>query len=250
MYVFSFPKNNIVFGTNQEIISQIDKIITTSIKPSQVITLNLLIYLQSKVDFYTGQALKHAQLITCDSFFISLVCSLVTLKILKSLAGVELVEDLLELASKKEYKVFLFGAKEEVVLLTAEKFKKRYNVNIVGVHHGFVFHPVDLTSEVIKKINLVNPDILLVGLPTEIQERWIYCNIDKLNCKVVIGLGGSFDVISGKIKRAPKFFRIIGLEWFYRLCLQPWRILRIIKLPIAAVMFIYDCIKGKFKLYL
>ena len=85
-------------------------------------------------------------------------------------------------------------------------------------------------KKVIKKINKAKPKILLVGLGSPKQEKWIYENLAKIpSVKVAIGVGGAFDFISGRIKRAPEFLQKIGLEWLWRLVLQPWRIKRVSK---------------------
>ncbi len=247
MYAFEFGENKIVFGNTSEIIQEIVSIINTTTKPAQIITLNSLIYLQSKFDFYSKKAIETAKLIICDSFGIALCCSLFSLRILKHQPGVELLEDLFFLSKKKNYKIFLFGGHNQVLEVLSDKLKKQ-GVEIVGTHHGYIFSPADLTNEVVNYINKKSPDILLVGLPTEIQESWIYKNLNKLNCKIVIGVGGSFDVLSGRLKRAPKFFRVLGLEWYYRALQEPWRIFRIIKLPLAVVCFIFDCLGSRLKI--
>ncbi len=247
MYFFYFNKNKIIFAESAKILEEINCIIINSNKPSQIITLNSLIYLQSKFDYYTKKAVENAKLIICDSFGISLCCSLLSFKILKNQPGVELLEDLFFLSKNKNYKIFLFGSSKEVLEVLSKKLKEK-GINIVGTHHGYIFHPKDLTDNVVNFINQSSPDILLVGLPTELQESWIYKNLNRLKCKVVVGVGGSFDVLSGKLKRAPKLFRILGLEWYFRTLQEPWRIFRIIKLPLAIVSFIFDYLEYKLKL--
>jgi N-acetylglucosaminyldiphosphoundecaprenol N-acetyl-beta-D-mannosaminyltransferase len=236
----SFPKN-----INQ-LIRTIDKVISNAVYPCQIVTLNTLIYLQTKLNYLTYQAVK-SSLVIPDSFGISFCTSLFSLRFLKKYPGIELIHYLCLLAKQKNYKLYLLGAKQEVVEKAGDVLKQRYGVNIVGIHHGYFFKPKDLSYEVIEDINKKSPDILLVGLPTEIQEGWIYENLKKLNCKIVIGLGGSFDVISGRISRAPKIFRFLNMEWYYRLLLEPWRIKRIIKLPLAFILLFFDCVKGLLK---
>lgn len=85
-------------------------------------------------------------------------------------------------------------------------------------------------------IKKLSPSILLVGLGAPKQEKWIYDNIRLTTAKVAIGIGGSFDVMSGKTKRAPKIFCKLGLEWFYRLLKQPSRFMRMLRLPQFALI--------------
>ena len=113
----------------------------------------------------------------------------------------------------------------------AVNLREKYpGLKIAGTHHGYF--DVITETEVIAAVRKATPDILFVGLNVPFQEKWINTNLTALGVHVVIGIGGSFDVISGKIKRAPVAMQKIGLEWFWRLLLEPWRIKRIILLPV------------------
>lgn len=251
MYVFKIFNREITFGTSKEIISIIENLVknNNSLYPNQVITLNSLIYLNTKFNKEALQSLKKASLVICDSFGVAVVCSLFSLRILRHQPGIELIEEIAKISKQKEYKIFLLGSKEEIVKETAERLKKIYEANIVGEHHGYFLKTQLEQKQVIDSLNQTEPDILFVGLPTEIQESWIYRNLKNLKCKLVIGVGGSFDVISGKLKRAPKLFIMFGLEWFFRLVQEPWRIKRILKLPLAFAVLFYDCLISKLKRY-
>lgn len=147
--------------------------------------------------------------------------------IVNRITGIDLMEKLCLLSSEKEYKIFLYGAQCDTLLLVKKALKDRYeNLNIVGAIDGFDKN----INKVIKTINKKKPDILFVALGSPKQEYFIYNNLDKLNCKVFMGVGGSFDVISGKVKRAPIWMQEKGLEWLYRLLKNPKRIIRQIKL--------------------
>lgn len=143
--------------------------------------------------------------------------------IMARLAGKKLKENIwgIDLMYKLSGKIFLLGGGENVL----KKTKERLGEKVIGFEHGYQ----DL-DRVIDKVNKVKPEILLVGLGSPRQEKWIYKNLNKMpSVKVAIGVGGAFDFISGRIKRAPKFIQKIGLEWFWRLILQPRRIKRIYK---------------------
>ncbi|MEN3014367.1 MAG: WecB/TagA/CpsF family glycosyltransferase [Endomicrobiia bacterium] len=250
MYIFFIKGKEVLFGNLNELLNKIEKLIINSFNnPSQIITLNSLIYFQTKIDPWSFKAFKNSKLVICDSFGVAFVCSVFSLKILRHQPGIELVEEIAKISRTKNYSIYLFGSKKEIVKQASMNLIDKYQANIVGCHHGYIFSDISEEKKVIEDINKKKPDILLVGLPTELQEKWIYNNLNKLDCKVVIGVGGSFDVISGKLKRAPKFFRILGLEWFFRLAQQPWRITRIIKLPLAFIVLFYDCFKSKLKNY-
>ena len=100
-------------------------------------------------------------------------------------------------------------------------------------------------KEIIAEINELKPDLLLVGIGFPKQEKWIYDHIKELNVKLAIGVGGSFDVMSGNVKRAPQFFIDHGLEWFYRLITQPSRFVRMLQLPLFMLVVIKTKIFGK-----
>jgi len=118
-------------------------------------------------------------------------------------------------------KLFLFGATESVIKKTAEKLGE----SIIGFENGYQDF-----DKVIEKINLIKPNILLVGLGSPKQEEFIYNNLSKMpSVKLAIGVGGAFDFISGRVKRAPHILQNIGLEWLWRLMIQPKRLKRICK---------------------
>jgi N-acetylglucosaminyldiphosphoundecaprenol N-acetyl-beta-D-mannosaminyltransferase len=156
--------------------------------------------------------LNEADFCLCESRGLQIVTRFLKQPIKEPINGVDLIYNL-------KGKLFLLGGKKD----TLKKVKEKLNTEVVGFEDGYQ----DL-DRVIKKINQAKPDTLLVGLGSPKQEKWIYENIKKMpSVKVAIGVGGAFDFISGRIKRAPKFIQRIGLEWFWRLILQPWRIKRI-----------------------
>ncbi len=132
--------------------------------------------------------------------------------------GVELAEDILagNLATK-DYKVYLYGAKPKIVAKVAAKYPL-----VVGYCDGYFAEKSE--STMLEEIRELQPDIVLVALGGGIQERWIASHLAKLPVQIMMGVGGSFDVLSGSVKRAPLFFRKLGLEWFYRLLMGfRWR---------------------------
>lgn len=102
-------------------------------------------------------------------------------------------------------------------------------LKIVGGHNGYF--DAEEEKKIIADIKRLSPSILLVGLGAPKQEKWIYEHLEEVGAKVAIGVGGSFDVMAGNVKRAPKLFRKLGLEWFYRLITQPTRWRRMMRLP-------------------
>ncbi len=136
-------------------------------------------------------------------------------------AGIDLFEDLLHIAVQNKYKVYLYGAKKEVAQKAKENIEKQYkNINIVGVTSGY-----EGKEKALANIIKTKPDMLFVAVGSPNQEEFIIKNEDKLkNIKLIMPVGGSFDVISGYTKRAPKVWQKLKLEWLYRMIKEPKRI--------------------------
>lgn len=141
--------------------------------------------------------------------------------------GSDLMLDISQLAAKNGTKIFLLGAQSGIAEKTKTELERRFpKIQIVGTYSG---SPSPYEEEKIKDIiNDTNPDILFVAYGAPAQEKWIARNLHKMpTIKVAIGVGGTFDYISGTIKRAPQFLQNLGLEWLYRLIKEPKRWKRI-----------------------
>lgn len=138
-------------------------------------------------------------------------------------AGIDLIPEIIQIANKKNKKVYFLGAKNEVVREVVRKFKDKYGENIIaGYRDGYFDH--DNSSEIANEIVSKDASILLVGMTSPLQEKFLFENkeiLQKVNFKM--GVGGSFDVIAGKVKRAPVWMQKYGLEWFYRFMQEPKR---------------------------
>ncbi|RLQ96826.1 WecB/TagA/CpsF family glycosyltransferase [Falsibacillus albus] len=142
--------------------------------------------------------------------------------------GVDMMARLLKFAADDSLKVFLYGAKEEVVQKAAENIHASYpGIQIAGIQNGYEKDE----QKVVNKINEAKADLLFVAMGSPRQELWIRKHMDELHPVVYQGVGGSFDVFAGHVKRAPAFFRNLGLEWFYRLMKEPQRFKRQLALP-------------------
>lgn len=155
--------------------------------------------------------------------------------------GFELCCRILKEAPKRNAKIFILGGKPGIAELAKKNLERDIKgINIVGVNDGYFKND----EEIIEKINNVSPDFLLVCTGCPKQEEWICKYKDRLNVKVSIGAGGTVDVLSETVKRAPKFFCKFGLEWFYRLITQPSRIGRMMNLPKFLFIVIGKKMKG------
>lgn len=137
--------------------------------------------------------------------------------------GVEICSELFEYADMQKKKIFLFGSNPEVLETLVRKMRKDYpRIDLCGYEHGYVSDK-DLVFE---KMKDVRPDIILVALGAPLQETLIYKHIKEFDKGIFIGVGGSFDVLSGCKKRAPQLFVKLNLEWLYRITTEPKRLKR------------------------
>jgi N-acetylglucosaminyldiphosphoundecaprenol N-acetyl-beta-D-mannosaminyltransferase len=148
----------------------------------------------------------------------------------------EFIFDICDIAEKGSYKVFIYGAKEDVNKKVVDELKNRYpNLKIVGRENGYVKYSE--MPDLINRINASKAEILFLALGSPKQEKWYTTYKSRLqHVKVVQGVGGTLDTIAGTVKRAPKVWCKFQLEWLYRLIMEPNRIKRQKVLPAFAVM--------------
>ncbi|MDY6970655.1 MAG: WecB/TagA/CpsF family glycosyltransferase, partial [Spirochaetota bacterium] len=131
------------------------------------------------------------------------------------------------IAEIKEYTIFLVGGKPEIVERAYFNIRRSFpSIRIVGRHGGFF--SVAREEAIIEAIKKSDPDLIFVGLGFPKEEKWINRVRNEFKNAVVVGVGGSLDVVSGEIKKAPDFIMERGLDWFYRIITRPWRIGRLI----------------------
>ena len=174
---------------------------------------------------YKDILLHHSDWIFPDGIGLNIASDMLHHSREENVNGTDMLPRLAKLSSDKEYTIFLLGAKPGI----AQKMKQKMcsnpnypNLNICGTHHGYFNHQTE-SEEVINKINLAKPDIVLVAFGAPYQEKWIHTYFSKLNASILIGVGGLFDFYSGTTKRAPRWLRDIGMEWSYRLLQEPKR---------------------------
>ncbi|MFY1067086.1 WecB/TagA/CpsF family glycosyltransferase [Enterococcus sp. AD013-P3] len=128
--------------------------------------------------------------------------------------GIDVMDDCLRFADDKGYRIFLYGAKEDVVEKAVSNITSNYpNLIVAGAIHGYTSHS---QKQIIKQINDVHPTFLFVALGSPKQELFLEESIDQLNASVYLDVGGTFDVLAGVVKRAPEIFIKMNLEWLYR----------------------------------
>ena len=156
---------------------------------------------------------------------------------IKRTPGADLFEKICKLAQGEKLRIFLFGGASGVAKSAKLVLQKHYKgIHIVGTLDGIKVDAKKTDPEVISEINNSKPDILFVALGSPKQEFFIANNLSKLNASFFIGIGGTLDYVSGRVKRAPRLVRKLGMEWLFRLVVEPKRILRIIS---AIIVFPY-----------
>jgi len=176
------------------------------------------------------EILQAADMVIADGIGVVLASKLTKTPLKERVAGYDLTQNLFNQLKDTDETIYFFGGSPGIAAVAAKRMAHRYpGLKIVGVHNGY-FDAKD-EKKIIDDIKKLSPSILLVGLGAPKQEKWIYENMRLVNAKVSIGIGGSFDVMAGKVQRAPRIFQKMGLEWFYRLLKQPTRIARMMRLP-------------------
>lgn len=191
------------------------------------------------------KTLNEADVVYCDGAGIVLGARLMGIYLPGRMTGADWIYDLCELCERKGYSLFFLGGEPGIAEKAKEVLIKRFSkLLIIGTHHGY-FTKND-NDILIFKINKLRPDILLVGLGTPLQEFWIDENFHKLNVPVVWAVGAVMDFVSGKLPRAPKWMLNNGLEWLFRLLIEPSRMWKryIIGNPLFILRVLKERIRG------
>lgn len=139
------------------------------------------------------------------------------------ITGIDIANELLKFGNEQKKSIYLFGSKQEVIDSMKIVIKEQYpNLKLVGTSNGYVTDKDKVFDEIVK----LEPDIVLVALGIPLQEMLIYKHLNRFKKGIFVGVGGSFDVMSGMKKRAPKIFIKLNLEWLYRIMREPKRLKR------------------------
>ena len=185
--------------------------------------------------------LNSADLLYCDGAGVKLGARLLGKELPERMTGADWIYDLSEMCEAKGISTYLLGGEPGVAANAAERLKSLYpRLAIAGTHHGYF----NDDAEVVEKINERKPDILFVGLGTPLQERWIENNFAALDVAVVWGVGALVDFVAGKVPRAPRWMLDHGMEWLFRLMVEPRRMWR--RYLIGNPLFILRVLKQRF----
>lgn len=177
-------------------------------------------------DLQLRQSVNQSDLINADGQAVVWASKILGKALKERVAGIDLMENLVELAYKKEHKIFFFGAKEEIVKKVVETYSEMYSTNIIAGYRNGYFKKSE-EKQIAIDISKSGANILFVGISSPTKENFLYQNRELLSkVNFVMGVGGSFDVVAGIVKRAPLWMQNYGLEWFYRFVQEPKRMWR------------------------
>ena len=191
------------------------------------------------------KSVLEADIINADGQSIVWAANLLGCKLPERVSGIDLMEALVKRSYDKGYKSFFFGASQEVVTKLVNIYKDQYSESIIaGQRNGY--YDKSQEEDIVNKIANSGADILFVAITSPKKEIFLNKYKKQLqNVKFIMGVGGSFDVISGKVKRAPIWMQNFGLEWFYRFLQEPRRMWK--RYLVGNLKFIYLVFKALFK---
>lgn len=241
IYILGVKVNKL---TNKKVLDKIGDFLLSD-RQNYIITLNSEILLKAQKDEEYFHILNNADLSILDGSGPKFA-SLITGNNIKRIPGADLTKNILRIAEKKKLKVAILNwrrglsKKEDLEKVLAKKYSSLKFI-VENIERDFA----DFTkTESFARLQKFEPNVLFVTLGAPHQEKFIYHNLNKIpSAKLALGVGGSFDFISGKIKRAPSIFQKLGIEWSWRLIMQPKRWRRIYN---AVIIFPYKFIKWKF----
>lgn len=201
---------------------------------------------QAYKDREIRKVLTKADLVYCDGAGVRWGARLLGKSLPERMTGADWIYDLARMCQSNRHCLYLLGGAPGVADESAAQLRfLNPELQVVGAHHGF-FHKTNHESdEIIQTINRLAPDIILVGLGTPIQEMWIRDNRHKLNAPVVWAMGATMDFVSGRVPRAPEWMCNHGLEWLFRLILEPRRMWR--RYLVGNPLFYWRVLREKYR---
>jgi N-acetylglucosaminyldiphosphoundecaprenol N-acetyl-beta-D-mannosaminyltransferase len=197
-----------------------------------VATVNPEFVMRARADHEFALVLESADICLADGSGVVWAARRQGCTIREPVTGVDLIPPLAALCARRHFRLFLLGAAPGVAAELATRLRAEQPALEVAVHSGSPDPASD--SETVAAIQSHRPQVLLVAYGAPNQELWIRRMSDRLGVAVAIGVGGSFDYLTGRVPRAPAWMRRAGLEWLFRLIRQPWRIRRMAVLPLYA----------------
>ena len=223
--IFNIPFINM---KKEEILKILEQRVVEN-KKTYVVTANAEIVMYAKENVSYFNIITKADYIVPDGIGVVKGAKILKKEIKERVPGIELMGDLLKIANKFNQKVYFYGAKNEVIEKMIKRIESDYpNINIVGYSNGYIN---DADNKITDEIINLQPDYVFVAKGAPLQDEWINKVIQKTNKGLFMGVGGSFDVLAGEVKRAPEIWQKLNLEWLYRIAGDPKRWKRSMALP-------------------
>jgi N-acetylglucosaminyldiphosphoundecaprenol N-acetyl-beta-D-mannosaminyltransferase len=222
--IFDIPVD---LGQPAELIRRITGWVGSGRPARRVMYLNAHVLNQSRANPALREALEQADLVYCDGYGVRLAAKALDAEIPHRMTGADWIYGLAALCELGGQSVYLLGAEPGVTAEAARRLDRWYpRLRIAGTHHGYFDIGSAHDDRVVEDINARKPDIVLVGMGTPKQELWVAHNAAHLETDVVWTVGALFDYVSGRVPRAPRWLADNGLEWIFRLAIEPQRMWR------------------------
>ncbi len=196
-------------------------------RPRRVMYVNAHVLNQSQERPELRAALREADLVYCDGYGVRVAAKALDLPVPHRMTGADWIWSLAALCEQTERSIYLLGSEPGAAREAAGRLQARHpGLRVVGCHHGFFEVGSDHAARVLEDVNACAPDILLVGMGTPKQELWVQRHLDALEVDVLWTVGALFDYVSGRVPRAPGWLADNGLEWIFRLGVEPQRMWR------------------------
>lgn len=217
-----FLNYNIDNLTLNETLDRVIELINNG-RTNQHVVLNAAKIALMDSDKELAKVVNSCDLINADGISIIYASRFTANKIKQRVTGIDLMLRLLEVAQEKSYKIYLLGAKQDILENLVNNIKQKYRkIEIVGYRNGYFKDKEE--DKIINDINKSKCHILFVGISTPKKEFFLYRHREDLKVPFCMGVGGSFDVIAGEKRRAPEWIQKIGFEWLYRFFQEPRRL--------------------------
>jgi N-acetylglucosaminyldiphosphoundecaprenol N-acetyl-beta-D-mannosaminyltransferase len=208
--------------TLSETIAEADRAIRNK-QLVQHVGINVAKFVNMRADAELDRDLRSSDLISVDGMGIVWAARLLSIAVPERVAGIDVMEGVLQLCALNGYRPYLLGARPDVLEKSIANLLRRYRgLQIAGSHDGYF--RLEQESKVVAAIKSSGADCLFVGMPTPRKERFLADHRDDLGVPFIMGVGGALDVLGGRVKRAPQLVQDIGLEWLFRTIQEPLRL--------------------------
>jgi len=220
-YLFGVPIRALSMS---QVLAYVDEVIANR---SQLLigVVNAAKMVNMKRDPSLGKAVLSADMILADGIAVVWACRLLGRRLPERVTGIDLMEHILDKGSKRHYRIYCLGATQEVLAKTIERIETDYpGVVVVGQRNGYFSE--DEEPEIVEAIRSARPDILFAAMSSPKKEQFLARWSRHMDVPVCHGVGGAFDVLAGKVQRAPQIWQRLGMEWLYRIVQEPRRMWR------------------------